>query len=81
MTNWEYQQTSVHVKDDSKATTSHMNEMASAGWELVSAAPIFVFAIDTTQARGIDFGGPLPWGVVTSNGASHHCFYWRRASR
>lgn len=80
MANWEYQQTSVQVKDALVTPTSHMNEMASEGWELVSAAPVFAFAVHTTQARGISFGDPLPWGVVTSNGVFHHCFYWRRTS-
>jgi hypothetical protein len=65
MANWEYQQTSVQVKNAREAATNHTNEMASAGWELLSAAPLFAFAVNTAQARGNTYGDPLPWGIET----------------
>jgi hypothetical protein len=73
---WRYQYTWMrdHEEGDRETIVQHLEDWASAGWELVSANAVQHLAVRTDV--GVAFGGPAP--QVHSSSVMRHYFYWRK---
>jgi len=82
--NWTYAHSTlrpdqgVTAEERSAEISAHMNEMASKGWELFSAAPIERMTVWSWQATGASSGAFLGFPLVSGKGLIDHHFYWRR---
>lgn len=83
---WKYTHSAIRPTQDvtaeerSAEIAAHMNEMASNGWELLTAGPMERMRIWSWQARG-EYEQALPWARVEGQGLIDHHFYWRRPAK